>query len=101
MSVYVDPAIWEFGRMKMCHMIADTSLELVQMADRIGVKRRWIQKAGTPEEHFDMCRSKRRLVVLYGAVEIESVELVVRINKKRAERVLNDGLARVERELLK
>jgi hypothetical protein len=70
MSVYVDQPIHPFGRMVMCHMMADTTEELLSMADRIGVQRKWIQKAGTPREHFDVCMSKRRLAVEHGAVEM-------------------------------
>ena len=47
MSVYVDDMEAAFGRMKMCHMIADTPQELLAMVDRIGVQRKWIQDAGT------------------------------------------------------
>jgi hypothetical protein len=62
----------KFGRMVMCHMIADTTAELLAMADRIGVARRWIQHPGNPRrEHFDICLSKRKLAVKHGAVEIE------------------------------
>ena len=43
MAVYVDDMRANFGRMKMCHMIADTIDELHTMADRIGVARRWFQ----------------------------------------------------------
>lgn len=71
MSVYVDDMDAAFGKMKMCHMIADTHSELLAMADRIGVARRWIQNAGTNREHFDICLSKKRLAIAAGAVEIE------------------------------
>jgi hypothetical protein len=40
------------------------------MADTIGVNRKWIQHAGTAEEHFDIAFSKRALAVKNGAVEI-------------------------------
>lgn len=71
MTVYVDPARHPFGRMMMCHMMADTTEELLAMADRIGVARRWIQRAGTPHEHFDIAKSKRALAVTAGAVEVD------------------------------
>ncbi len=68
--VYVDNMEAKFGRMKMCHMLADTTAELLAMADAIGVNRKWIQKAGEPGEHFDIALSKRALAVKAGAQEI-------------------------------
>lgn len=65
MTVYVDSMRAPFGRMLMCHMIADTEAELHAMADRIGVARRWYQG-----DHYDIAQSKRRLAVEAGAVEI-------------------------------
>ncbi|MBW7932049.1 MAG: DUF4031 domain-containing protein [Gemmatimonadaceae bacterium] len=56
-------------------MIADAPEELDAMADRIGVARRWIQFAGTPTEHFNICTAFRRKVVA-GAIEISSREIV-------------------------
>jgi Protein of unknown function (DUF4031) len=67
--VYVDNPKYAFGRMKMCHMIADSTDELLAMADGIGVARKWIQRAGSYQEHFDICLSKRALAVQHGAVE--------------------------------
>ena len=73
MTVYVDDMhttpMGQFGRMKMCHMVADTTAELLAMADRIGVQRKWLQSAGTPREHFDIAMSKRAEAVAAGAVE--------------------------------
>ena len=75
MTVYVDPSCHPFGRMIMCHMIADTPTELLGMADSIGVARKWIQHVGTYREHFDIAKSKRVLAVEFGAVEISQYEL--------------------------
>lgn len=66
----------------MCHMAADTTDELLAMADRIGVRRKWIQYPGTPKEHFDICMTKRKLAVLGGALEVTTRELVLRQNAK-------------------
>lgn len=70
MTVYVDDMRAPFGRMVMCHMLADSSEELLAMADRIGISHRWIQHPGTRKEHFDISLGKRALAVEAGAVEI-------------------------------
>ncbi|BAP94500.1 hypothetical protein [Aurantimonas phage AmM-1] len=75
MAVYVDDMRAQFGRMKMCHMFADSTAELVAMADRIGVARKWIQHAGTPREHFDVAMSKRALAIAAGAKAITRREV--------------------------
>jgi len=69
-SVYVDDMEAPFGRLIMCHMIADTHDELIAMVDAIGVDRKWIQQPGNHGEHFDIAKSKRALAVQLGAVEI-------------------------------
>lgn len=74
MAVYVDDMytipLGQFGRMKMSHLIADTTEELLAMVDKIGVDRKWIQKAGTNQEHFDISISKRILAVEHGTIPI-------------------------------
>ena len=80
--VYVDNASIPFGRMKMSHMIADTTEELLAMADILGVKLRWLQYARTSKEHFDICASKRLLAILAGAIPITSRELGVMIMER-------------------
>jgi hypothetical protein len=87
MSVYVDDMQASFKYMKMCHMIADTSDELIAMADRIDLPRVWIQNAGTYREHFDICKSKRVLAVRYGAIEITMIELGRKLHAKRKQLV--------------
>ena len=83
MSVYVDSMNEAYGRMKMCHMMADTTAELLEMADRIGVDRKWIQYPGTHREHFDICMSKKKLAIESGAIESSTMELGRLIRRKR------------------
>ena len=71
MTVYVDNMRAGFGRMIMCHMIADTEDELHAMADHIGIARRWFQG-----NHYDIALSKRALAVKYGAKEITQRQTV-------------------------
>lgn len=75
MSVFVDDMKAQFGAMVMCHMIADTTGELLEMADKIGVQRKWIQCQGTYKEHFDICATKRKRAVSLGAIEISQMDL--------------------------
>ena len=84
MSVYVDDIAAPFGRMVMCHMLADSTEELLTMADTIGVARQWIQDAGTPREHFDISKGKRALAVQAGALEVTGKDLARVIIQKRA-----------------
>ena len=83
MSVYVDDMKAGFGRMVMCHMIADSRAELLAMADAISVQRKWLQKPGTHYEHFDICLAKRQLAVLNGSVEITMKELGKKLLARR------------------
>lgn len=65
MTVYVDDMRANYGRMIMCHMIADTEAELHAMADLIGVNRKWYQG-----DHYDIALSKRDIAIELGAIEI-------------------------------
>lgn len=85
MTVYVDDVRHKFGRMVMCHMWADSLEELLAMADRIGVRRKWCQ---TPPKaswvHFDIALCKKKLAIdagailtdRYGPLEFEAKRLV-------------------------
>lgn len=84
MTVYVDDMRAKYGRMIMCHMLADTDEELHAMAAQIGVARRWHQKAGTPHSHYDICLSKRAKAVQLGAAEIDRAGVANIIKTKRA-----------------
>lgn len=78
--------MWPFGRMVMCHMLADTEDELDAMADKIGVARRWKQhdkekKIGTigALTHYDIAKSKRALAIEHGAIACDTMREEVEV----------------------
>lgn len=83
MTIYVDNMDAKYGRMKMCHMFADSTRELLEMAEKIGVQRKWLQHAGTIKEHFDICQSKKAKAVALGAKEIDYPADVSALMKSR------------------
>lgn len=79
MSVYVDPLFnhgWKLGT--SCHMTADTLEELHAMADKIGMKRSWLQKSRRGVFHYDLVKKRRQLAVKNGAIELTRNEAVER-----------------------
>ena len=83
MTVYVDNARIPFGRMSMCHMLADTEDELHAMAFLIGIRRKYFQG-----DHYDICLRARGQAIRNGAVEVTSREIVeVRRRAKLLEKV--------------
>jgi hypothetical protein len=96
-SVYVDDMytipMGQFGRMKMSHMMADTSEELLAMADRIGLSRRWIQRAGggPAREHFDVSMTMREAAIRNGAIAMTMDELTEWRIARRALRPIQKG----------
>lgn len=83
MPVYVDEAVHPYGRMLMCHMIADSREELFAMVDAIGVARKWLQHKDTPHEHFDISKGKRAEAIKHGAIAVSSRELVKMLRARR------------------
>lgn len=67
-----------------CHMEADTREELDAMADRIGLRRSYIQKPGHPVyEHYDVTRPMRARAIAAGAIPMTMLELSAVRNRKR------------------
>lgn len=89
MAVYVDKARNQFGRMIMCHMVADTLDELHDMADRIGMRREWFQPASFP--HYDLSLMRRRAAIDAGAVEVDRRGVVMVIRRFRETHVPVSG----------
>lgn len=85
MTVYVDDMKANFGRMVMCHMIADTEEELHAMAARIGVARKWYQG-----DHYDIALSKRQMAIVFGAREITWPQAGAMMAIRRETGVLGD-----------
>lgn len=86
MSVYVDNMQAPFRNMVMCHMFADTPLELLAMADRIDVQRKWIQLPPKASwVHFDIALTKRKLAVQAGAIEVEWRDIKRYADKQRTD----------------
>lgn len=73
--------------MKMSHLIADTTKELIDMVRLIGVNEKWIQHPGEANEHFDICFSKRKLAVKNGAKEINFREYATFVGKRKKKHV--------------
>ena len=82
MSVYVDDMRARYHGMTMCHMIADSTAELVEMANRLQLGR-WIQKAGTHKEHLDICLRNREQAIRFGAIPITRRELTLKIRQRK------------------
>lgn len=69
MTVYVDDARHRLGRMIMCHLWADSLDELLAMADRIGVARKWLQQPPKASwVHFDISLGRKAQAIAAGAV---------------------------------
>lgn len=81
--VYIDNYNAPFRGMTMCHMVADTTEELLAMVDTIGVNRKWIQYPGTYNEHFDICLTKKKLALAAGAMEISARDYANFANAKK------------------
>ncbi len=96
MAVYVDDVVHNFGRMKMCHLWADTMEELLAAVDAIGVARKWIQ---TPPKaswvHFDICLSKKKAAIEHGAILTDKYGPVVHVATQKLA-ILSDKLKTVQ-----
>jgi len=83
-----------FGRLVMCHMIADTDAELHAMAAAIGIARRWYQG-----DHYDIALSKRAAAIARGAVEISMRELACMAALRRRGHPMGDPSTAIARRL--
>jgi hypothetical protein len=52
-----------------CHLTADSLEELLEFADKLGLKEEWLQESRRGIKHFDITLNKRKLALKLGAVE--------------------------------
>lgn len=67
MAVYLDNMCACYGKLAMCHMIADTEDELHAMAARIGVDRHQFHAASLYGAHYDVDGHQREQAIKGGA----------------------------------
>jgi hypothetical protein len=95
-TVFVDDVRHRFGRMVMCHMWADSLDELLAMADRIGVARRWLQQPPKASwVHFDIALSKKAAAIAAGAVLTDRYGPVEFTARLRGDLIKLEQIARI------
>ncbi|BBE74348.1 DUF4031 domain-containing protein [Oharaeibacter diazotrophicus] len=100
MAVYVDDARRPLGRMLMSHMWADSKSELLAMADRIGLSRRWMQQPPTATWlHFDVCQATRDRAIAAGAISVDQTEAVAHRARLDVASGISSRVARGEKVL--
>lgn len=94
MPVYVDAPRHRYGRMLMCHMIADTANELHWIAQEIGLSPAWYQVAGGPYPasfpHYDISKGRRAAAIKLGAIEVLDRREYVGIMRRIRSSILKD-----------
>ena len=87
MAVYVDDLFptrrtrrWPY--VKACHMIADSRLELFEMANTLYLDMDWLQRGGRLE-HFDLTSGKRIHALRAGAIPLDRQDFVTKMKAVR------------------
>lgn len=88
MAVYVDKLrthhhISRLGYRDWCHMLADTTEELLAMAKAIGLPQYAIQNQDSYKEHFDLLPRMRKKAVDRGAIEIGKREVASMLHQRK------------------
>jgi len=88
MTVYVDEAIWRWGGLRWCHLLADDTDELHRFAASLGIKPASYQgppKTATP--HYDLTAYERRRAIAQGAVACGREAMVAVLHRVRVKRL--------------
>ena len=81
--LYVDHAKIAYRRMRMSHLVADTSQELAEAESLLQLPPGSVQHPNTPKEHLDICDAKRTAAIALGAQPVNSRDIVEIVRKKR------------------
>ena len=86
MAVYVDDPVWKWRGTRWCHLTADSTDELNAFADRLGLRRGWLQcKPGRPwHDHYDIPSDAREKAIALGALPLTMREMGERQARRRA-----------------
>lgn len=77
--VYVGKNEYAYGRMIMSHMSSPDLEELHEMADRLGLKRKWFQNDSKNwHPHYDVSKGFKQRAIEYGAKLVPDKELIRR-----------------------
>ena len=80
----------------MCHMWSSEIDELLAMADRIGVARKWLQQPPKASWlHFDVSLGCRKLAIAAGAVLSDKYGPVEHVARLRGDQTKIDQIARI------
>lgn len=94
MAVYVDDVRHRFGRMIMCHMWADDLQELLAMAERIGVQRKWLQQPPKASwVHFDISLGMKAKAIEFGAILTDKFGPTEHVARLRGDTKMLDAVA--------
>ncbi len=95
MTVYVDDVRHKFRGMIMCHMWADSLDELLAMADRIGMARRWLQQPPKASwVHFDISLAMKAKALRAGAILTDRYGPVEHVARLRGDTARLESVAR-------
>lgn len=75
--------VFKAGRL-FSHLMADTEAELVDYAEQIGMRTRWLQDGGTRRAHFDVTGNFLAIVQRDSSVEKLTLREFVERNRGKA-----------------
>lgn len=94
MAVFVDDVRHPFRGMIMCHMWADSLAELLEMADWIGLNRKWLQEPPKASwQHFDISIGKKREAIRNGAILTDRLAPLEHVARMRGDTRLLERVA--------